>query len=297
MQKRSLQSLSLLRRQIFDNTMNRIDTILLCPKNDEESLQIIKIAQALEIPTLVSDQPHGAKLDKEQNLVERLKGVSVDASRVVIVEIPGPEVEQQLRNAGYEVTIVDHHRYDDLDRTNDKSSLEQFLETFDINDGQLVDLGFDPTMIRGLAAMDRGFLWELKRIQPDKALCDKAIEYYRDLTLEMGPERRAREEEVARQAWDARREQDGLIIVESEVSDVSFRDALSYLVAKTYDEPRQVVIRQGSRRMYVQDTDSAGALHDRFGGFLFGGERCWGILVEGSRSLPSVDEVVQTVLE
>ncbi len=269
----------------------------MCPKNDEESLQIIKIAAALGIPTLVSDQPHGARLSREKKLLERLRETNANAKKIAIVEIPGPDVEQQLRDAGYEVQIIDHHRYDDLDRTNDISSLEQFMQTFNIDDAQLKVLGFDPAMVRGVAAMDRGFLWELRRVESDKAVRDQVIDYYRALTLELGPERRAREEEVAAEAWEGRREQDGLIIVESEVSDVSFRDALSYLVAKTFDGPRAVVIRQGKRRIYVQDTDDARRLHERFGGFLFGGERCWGILADDEHVLPSIDEVVKVVLE
>lgn len=274
-----------------------MDWVLVCPKNDEESLQIIKIAQALGIPTLISDQPHGARLDREKKLLERLKETNANATHVAIVEIPGPDVEKQLKDAGYEVTVIDHHRYDDLDRTSNKSSLEQFMETFGINDSKLEILGFDPAIVYGVAAMDRGFLWELRKAQPDKAIRDQVIDYYRSLTLELGPERRAREEAVAARAWEGRREQDGLVIVESEISDVSFRDALSYLVAKEFDEPRPVVIRQGQRRVYVQDTDAAGRLHDRFGGFLFGGETCWGILVDEDHTLPTVDEVVQTVLE
>ena len=272
-------------------------TILVCPKNDEESLQILKISAAFGISTLISDQPHGAKLEREEKLLERLKSTNPDATKIVIVEIPGPEVEDTLKSDGYEVIIIDHHRYDDLDRTHDTSSLEQFLVTFSLDDAKLIEFGFDPVMVRGVAAIDRGFLWELKREPITKEQQEQVMDYYREFTMELGPERRAREEAVAREAWEGRREQDGLLIVESEVGDVGFRDALSYLVAKSFDEPRPVLIRQGNRRIYVQDTDAAGRLHERFGGFLFGQEKCWGVLVEGGQVLPVVDEVINTVLE
>src|SRR5690348_4213283 len=105
-------------------------TILVCPKNDEESLQILKIAQAAGFPTVISAQPHGARLYNEPNLIARLKLADPDAQRVAIVEIPGVTVEDELKSIGYEVVIIDHHRYDDLDRMQHLSSLEQFLEVF-----------------------------------------------------------------------------------------------------------------------------------------------------------------------
>jgi len=85
------------------------------------------------------------------------------------------------------------------------------------------------------------------------------------------------------------------LIVRSQEDRVSIRDAVSFLVAEQFEEPRPVMIIQGKRRMYVQDTPKARALYDRFGGFTFGQDRCWGILKE-DEDLPSVDEVLQIVV-
>ena len=48
-------------------------TVLLSPKNDEESVLILKIAKAAGIPTVISPQAHGSKLELEKNLEERLR--------------------------------------------------------------------------------------------------------------------------------------------------------------------------------------------------------------------------------
>lgn len=273
-----------------------MDFVLVCPKNDEESLQILKIAEALDIPMIVSDQPHGARLEKETGLADRIKQVNPKATEVVIVEIPGPEVEAQLEASGLKVTIIDHHQYDELDRSNEKSSLEQFLDVFGVDDVRLGELDFDAKMVRAVAAIDRGFVWELKNEPLTEQERKRALAYYRALTMELGPERREREEAAARAAWENRTQKAGVIVVESDDEQTSIRDALSFIVADTFGEPQVVLIKQGNRRLYVQDTDAAKKLHQAFGGFLFGGGRCWGILSEDG-SLPPVDDVLAHVVE
>lgn len=271
-------------------------TVLVCPKNDEESLLILKITEALDIPTVVSDQPHGAKLSREKKLLERIRKAQPDVERVVIVELPGLEQEKELREAGFEVVIIDHHRYDELDRMKKESSLEQFLELFEIDNEGLSELGFDPILVKAVAAMDRGFIWELREEGMKDKDFQRALKYYRELTLELGGERRVKEERVAQAAWDKREERDGLVIVRSEESEISIRDALSFLAAEEYGEPKTMVIVQGDRRLYVQESERAKELHDHFGGFTFGQDRCWGILAE-DKSLPALDEVLSIAVQ
>jgi hypothetical protein len=272
--------------------MNIETTVLLCPRNDEESLQILKIAKAGGIDVLVSEQPHGARLEKEEDLLGRLRQVNPNVDHVVIVEIPGPDVERQLKEEGVKVTIIDHHQYDGLDRSSPKSSLEQFLETFHISDEQLTQHGFDPVMVKSVAAMDRGFVWELKKMVADPGTYKEALAYYRALTLELGADRRLLEEEVAQATWEGRAERNGYVFVESEREDVSFRDALSFLVAQEFDAPQPVIIKQGSRRLYVQDCEQATDLYEQFGGFLFGQNKCWGVLATPKKPLPSLEDVL-----
>lgn len=268
----------------------RTESILLCPRNDEESLQIIEIAEKLGVKVLISEQPHGAKLSREKDLVVRMQELHPDAKGIVIVEIPGEKDEQELRDLGYEVMIIDHHTYDELDRMNAKSSIEQFLDLYEIDELLLRALGFDPVMIEAVGAIDRGFVWELEKLGWSESQKAKARKYYRELTMQLGSPRREREEEAAHIAWKGRREEGGVLIVESDADDVSIRDAISFIIADEIGQPTTTIIRQGTRRIYVQETDETPRLKAAFGGFTFGQNRCWGVLREDG-TLPSVDEV------
>lgn len=274
--------------------MHAKDTILLTPKNDEESLMIVKIAQAAGIPMVVSAQPHGARLEREEHLLRRLREAGPEARRVVIVEIPGPEVENELEKEGFEVVLIDHHRYNELNRMADKSSLEQFLEVFAIDDNMLAGWGFDPMLVQGVGIIDRGFLWALRAEVPDPELRKQIRDYYRALTFELGGNRPA-VEEAAREAWEFRTELPGIVLVQTDREDVSIRDAVSFLVADHFDLPPQVVVVEGGRRMFVQESDHAADLFARYGGFTFGRDRCWGIQSSPERSLPVLSDILTQI--
>ncbi len=275
--------------------MEHAQTVLLCPRNDAESLQILRIAKAMGLFTLTSGQAHGARLEKEQNLLARIMEVNPNAQRLVIVEIPGPGMEQELTQQGIEVVIIDHHRYDDLDRMKPTSSLEQFCALFGLTDERLTELGFDPNMIAGVGAIDRGFLWELKNEDLTVDERKAAITYYKTLEREVGGNRWEQEEAVARDVWERQQMRDGILILISEDPAVSVRNALSFLVAEAYpDNPPQTIITQGHRRIYVQESPHAKALYDRYGGFTFGRDACWG-KVSDTGDVPSVEEVFSLV--
>jgi hypothetical protein len=272
------------------------ETLLLTPRNDEESLQILKIAQAFGIPFLVSTQPHGARLEREEGLLARIRERLPSVTRVVIVEIPGAEEEEELRDAGIEVVVIDHHRYEELDRTNEKSSLEQFLAYFGITNEQLAEKGFDAEMVTAVGAIDRGFLWELKKIGYTGERYQKALTYYRDLARELDAERMEREELAAKTAWKSRKEEGGIIVIEWPNNEPSIRDALSFIVAENYpDVPPTTYIRQGARRVYVQETEKARELHERFGGFTFGRDACWGYFAPDG-DLPAKEDIFEVLL-
>ena len=275
--------------------MNNEHTVLVCPRNDEESLQIIKIARALRIPLVISAQGHGATLDKEKDLAEKIKDADAGVSAVAIVEIPGVEAEKDLESAGMKVHIIDHHRYNDLDRLNDQSSLEQFLDLYEIDDDELKGAGFDPMLIRAVAAMDRGFLWELQKIGLSDEDQERAVRYIKELAYELGYKERKQEEVAARKAWENRREQDGFLIIESDQDEIDLRDAVSYLIFDEYGKPTPAIIKQGSKKLYVQETDKAKQLIKKYEGFLFGGGKCWGMIAPRDGELAGIDEVIKVL--
>lgn len=267
------------------------DVIVVTPQNDEESRMIVKLASAAGIPLLVSAQPHGARLEKEPRLLERIRETNPRAREVFIVEIPGEQEEERLRAEGFSVHIIDHHRYDSLDRMKETSSLEQFLAAFAFTDDKITSLGFEPGLVRGVGMIDRGFLWALRNEVADPAEQKRVRDYYRSLTLELGKDRAAIEA-AAQKAWDAREVRDGVIIVRSQDDGVGIRDAVSFLIADTFDAPQQVIVLEGERRMFVQESDAAPALFAEYGGFTFGRDRCWGIQTTPERPLPPLEDVL-----
>lgn len=269
------------------------DVILIIPQNDPESLLIGKIAHAAQIPTLYSEQPHGARLAYEPDLLGRLQDVSPDRKTLVIVEIPGPSKEEELRSLGYRIDIIDHHMYDDLDRMQPLSSLEQFLAYFEFEDEDLASLGFDPRTVLGVGVIDRGFLWQLARDGFENDEADRIRAYYRELLLELGAEKRHKQEALAKEVWDRRRMDGDILILESPDDHMSIRDPLSFLMADAYpDAPPETIIRQGNRRVYVQESKRAPKFLARYGGFTFGHGVCWGLVSEMG-DLPSTEELLE----
>jgi len=276
--------------------MTRNNSVLVCPRNDEESLLIIKIAKAIGLRMVISNQGHGAKLELEQDLINRIKDEDQNVRNVVIVEIPGVKVEEELRASGIEVHIIDHHRYDDLDRLSNKSSLEQFLEIFEISDEELKQHGFDTMLVQAVAANDRGFLWELQKIGLSNEDQDRAVRYIKELVYELGSKNRKAEEDQARKAWEGRRKQGDFLIIESDNDEIDIRDAVSYLIFDEFKKPTPTIIRQGNHKLYVQETDQAQLLIEKYGGFLFGSGRCWGIVAPRDGKLPGVEEVLGIIM-
>ncbi|MFA5947168.1 MAG: hypothetical protein WC813_04060 [Patescibacteria group bacterium] len=267
--------------------------VLLCPKNDEESVLILKIAQAAGIPTVVSPQQHGAKLELEKDLEARLTKANPEAKTVVIVETPGPVREAELEKEGFEVVIIDHHRYEGLNRMKQESSLDQFLVMFDLSDKKLVELGFDPFLVKGVGMMDRGWVWELSREGIGKADRKRIMDYYLSFLDELGGSRPEGMVE-ARKAWEAREERDGVIIVGTP-TDTRIREALSIILAENYDEPPVTLVVEGTQRISVQDTALAPKLHETFGGYVFGKDRCWGYPSTVEKPGPSVEEILRVL--
>lgn len=271
-------------------SLDPLTSVLICPKNDVESCEIIKIAEAFTIPTIVSHQPHGATLDMELNLIGRIREANPIAHDVVIVEMPSPATEDNLRELGFDVHIVDHHRYEAYDRMQAESSLEQFRKLFAIDEIALSMMGFDPVLVRGVGLIDRGFVWELTKEHVSDTDRKRMLAYYREETSKLSTNRREEEAEATK-AWKQKQRDDDVIVVRSDVADLSIRDAISFLVAEEYSVPPVVLIYQPNRVVYMQDTPTALMLQKTFGGFTFGQDKCWGRPLKDGE-LPSVEEVL-----
>jgi hypothetical protein len=123
--------------------MDRSNTSLLAPRNDAEAATILDIARRLGLDVRESNQPWGATLEKEPS------GNFLNFKQnVIIVEMPGVQKEEELRRS-HTLFILDHHKYEMLDRTNPQSSLEQFAELvgYTLNRREM-----------GIALNDRGYI-------------------------------------------------------------------------------------------------------------------------------------------
>ncbi len=272
-------------------SLDPLTSIIICPRNDVESMTIVALADALHIPCIVSEQPHGATLDAEPNLIHRIREINPIAQDIAIVEMPNVSTEDKLRELGFDVHIVDHHRYESLDRMRKESSLEQIRALFDMDDTTLGVAGFDPVLIRGVGLIDRGFVWELVKENVPGADRKRMIDYYREQLAVLDPDRN-KEEAEAKKAWKNRKIIEKVIVVTSEKADLSIRDAISFCVAEDFAEPPVVVIHQPGRTVYVQDTSTALALQQTFGGFTFGQNLCWGRAIDAGGNIPTIEEVL-----
>lgn len=248
--------------------------VVIVPQNDPESLLIGELCQAFGILVLFSDQPHGAVLGAEPDVVARMKATYGQAKHIVIIEIPGIAEEKELEELGYEVSIIDHHRYDGLDRMKPKSSLEQFLDFFEMSDEDLARAGFSPLLVRGVGVIDRSFVWGLSAYSQEER--NQVIDYYQSFLIRLEGEGRVRTEELARQALAGARESNGYLVVKNPKPGARIRDPLSFEIARRYSEPVPTILYD-NEVIYVQESPKAKELYDTFGGFMYGGEeRCWG---------------------
>lgn len=109
------------------------ETIFVIPHNDGEAAWAHEILKAVHAPLVFkSNQPWGAKLENDidaiMNLASGLNNPKARrAKNIVVFEMPGTASEAQLRALGKNVIIIDHHKYDGLDRSNPISSLEQLM--------------------------------------------------------------------------------------------------------------------------------------------------------------------------
>lgn len=265
--------------------------MLICPQNDPESLTIIRLAKAFKIPTTISNQPHGARLEKEPQLLEKIKKFNPQPTEIVIVEIPGPEIETELVSAGFKLKIIDHHRYPDLDRMKEISSLEQFLNHYQISTDDLLDHNFNPLLIQGVADIDQGFIWRLYGKKYSQTEIDQIIKYYKELLLELEGDRRLEAEALAKEVFAKKETWQEFLVFRNPRADLGLRDPLSFLIAEElkFRHPSIVIDKNG---IYVQETEKATLLHEKLSGFTYGGDLCWGQRGDGEELFTQVKKIL-----
>jgi len=96
-----------------------------------------------------SKQPWGARLDLEP------AATFIDLKpTVVIVEMPSPQKEEELKKLNHSLIIIDHHSYGDLERNHPLCSLEQIAE--------LLGVSLTP-WLQALAINDRSYIYGLRQ--------------------------------------------------------------------------------------------------------------------------------------
>ena len=264
---------------------------------------IIRLAKALELSIKILDQPHGASLDREKNIVEDIK--KGEWKEVVIVETPGPDTEKNMQDLGVSVHLIDHHHYTGLDRAHHPktgvflpSSLEQFLSLFRLTDARLQTLGFEPSIVRGIGVMDRGYIWALQREGYSPGDIKKVIALSVELMKEMGKydeKKEQRREEVAKKAWEKRVAWKEFFIVRH-VNNLSVRSSLSLVIALECKKRVPLILwesKRGGGVIYVQESPYGMTLFEAFGGFTFGMDKNWGYKNEKGKKWIGLQEVKQ----
>ena len=272
-------------------------TLLIVPPNDPEAVLIHQIAKAMDLLVHRSPQAHGATLDQEKDVVEKVK--ESGAKRVVIVEIPGVKTEDKIKKLGVEVVIIDHHQYTDLDRSRDMktgkslpSSMFQFLKLFKLGDVRLKKLGFDPRLVRGIAIMDQAYVWGAERRGYSWKEIGRLMEYQDELMATVRSQAgEKRKLAVVKKAWDAREAWNGFFIVQSKTN-TGLRSRLSRIVALEMKKPTPlIIVEKGRGFIYVQESPRANKLFKTFGGFTFGEHRNWGYKNAGATKKITLKDV------
>lgn len=277
-------------------------TILLIPPNDAEAILITKLADAIGLPLLISNQQHGATLDFEPNIVARIKKTGCE--EVIVVELPGAKTEEKIKKLGVKLTIIDHHHYTGLDRAhaaNGKllsSSLEQFLKMFRLTDARLSKMGFDPRLVRGIGILDRGFVWALLDEGYSKKETQTVLAFMDGLIAPLhNPKTEARKQKIVEAAWKKRKEWNGYYIVETD-ADLSLRPRVSRIVAVEIGKPMSLIVIERKRKLiYVQESKHAMKLFHTFGGFTFGLDHNWGYKNEKGKKVVGLKEVKAVLMQ
>jgi len=225
---------------------------LICPCNDLESKTIIDIARKIEgLDLRISEQGWGAKLgnEPESTFINLRK-------KVWIVEMSDPEREKLLRDAGHELSIIDHH----YEEENKPSSIEQIAELFQIELNRWQRL---------VAANDKGYIPAMK------CLCASEIE----IKQIREADRKAQgvtevDEKLAEESIEKNKtEQNGIIIIKS------LTDKFSPITDRMYCETENLLIYTDTTLTYYGEKKKQ--IVEKFKNLVDEGKAYYGGCVQG----------------
>lgn len=262
------------------------DTVLVCPRNDAESMLIELIAALIGVTIVTSKQGLGATLEKEPALEWRV--LAGRERTVIIVEIPGPETEERFRERGFNVVIIDHHTYNDMDRSHGPdgarlpSSLEQFCDLLKVTNEEISRLNIDPKSVRGLGVLDDRYAQGLRDEGYTPEEIDKVLALREQMILLMDPTFRTRRH-LAEDAW-AIRETRGDYTVVCANGDSGVRGEIGIMtIREGCDTKPLVIVEPEGRAVFVQNVEPSVVemlrttfADPKYNTFTFGAGRCWG---------------------
>jgi len=230
-------------------------TSLLSPHNDGEAAAILTIARKLDLDVRESNQPWGATLDKEPP--ESFLNLK---QNVIIIEMPGVEKEEELRR-DHTLYVIDHHRYEVLDRAHPISSLEQFasLIGYQLNRWET-----------GVALNDRGYITALEK----NGYTDPEIQAIRKFDMQA---QGLKDSDFAQLTSDYDRAQQsregGTLVVTTRLRRTSYLSDLHYWKRKKGDTNLDLLVISAGEETKVQEVnfygapDSVARLQSNLGGF------------------------------
>ncbi|MDE1970876.1 MAG: hypothetical protein KGI50_04870 [Patescibacteria group bacterium] len=282
----------------------RTKALLLCPDNDAEAHMILLLAEKAGIETIRSSQPHGARLEFEEDVEEKVRATG--KNRLWIVEIPGPDTERRLKDHGIQITIIDHHTYGSLDRLSDPisgkkkpSSLEQFLEVAHIEDREMKEWGFDPYLVRGIGIMDARFIEGLREEGYTRDEIKHTLRFSEKLIQEVNPlwkHTMARAEEE----WGRRTREGSYLVIRSQYGG-EIRGALSYCAAADNQDTVPTIISvDNGEGISVQNISFSivERLKRAFpeASYTFGSGRCWGVSNRNREVKVTINDILCALL-
>lgn len=243
------------------------NTTIICPCNDGESRLIIDIAKKLSFDVRISKQGWGAVLSQEPD------GTFADLKKnVIIIEMPGVQKEKELKDKGHSLFVIDHHKYQDMDRSYPVSSLEQFacLISYHLNRWEM-----------GIALNDRGYIPALRK----NGYSEEEILKIRQFDLEAQGSKPEYFETLKKDYLKGYNSGQNLYVVETSCEKISYLSDLHFFENEKRKSRMDLVVFVTGSGKKIKEINFYGspvrakALQKKFGGYSGGDEKVsmfWG---------------------
>ena len=243
------------------------NTTIICPCNDGESHLIIEIARRLSFDVRISKQGWGAALSKDP--VETFADLK---KNVLVIEMPGVQKEKELKDKGHSLFVIDHHKYQDIDRSFSVSSLEQCacLISYSLSRWEM-----------GIALNDRGYIYALK----EKSYSEEEIFKIRQFDFEAQGYKTEYFETLKKDYLKGYNSGKDLYVVETNCEKTSYLSDLHFFENERRKNRMDLVIFAAGSEKKIKEINFYGspvrvkALQERFGGYSGGDEKVsmfWG---------------------